>query len=191
MVEMAIKKVSPLDGLAGPSGGNVKLTELPFVGKVTLRGDSEDDAFMAAVKDVLGFKLPTKALTSKEGKLYSAYWVGPDEWIIYTPEDGETALEAGLRDKLGDIPSQVVNVSDYYVTMRLSGPAAREVIKKGSPLDLHPRSFTTGQCTGTRFAHATIFLIQRDDQPTYDVQVRWSFAEYLWNYFTEAANEFG
>ncbi len=191
MIEMAIKKVSPLDGLAGPSGGNLKLSELPFIGKVTLRGDSNDKAFIAAVKDVLGFVLPKKALTFKEGKIYSAYWVGPDEWIIYTPEDGETALIGGLHEKLGDIPSQVVNVSDYYVTMRLSGPAAREVIKKGSPLDIHPRSFTTGQCTGTRFAQASIFLIQRDDRPTFDVQVRMSFAEYLWNYFTEAAKEFG
>jgi len=191
MVEVAIKKTSPLDGLAGPTGGNVKLVENAFVGKITLRGDAENEDFMKAVKDVIGIKLPTKALTFKEGKSYSAFWMGPDEWMIHTPQDGEVALETALRDKLQGIPSQAVNVSDYYASMRLSGPAAREVIKKGAPLDLHPRSFKAGQCTGTRFANATIFLIQRDDEPTYDIQVRLSFAEYLWNYFTEAAKEFG
>lgn len=191
MVDATIKKTSILDGLAGPSGSNVKLTNLSFVGKIVIRGDIEDKAFATAVKDVIGIDLPSKALTFNEGEAYSAYWMGPDEWMIHTAQDGELALEAALNEKLADIPSQVVNVSDYYASMRLSGPAAREVLKKGSPLDLHPRSFKPGQCTGTRFAHATIFLIQRDEEPTYDIQVRLSFAEYLWNYFVEASREFG
>lgn len=191
MVDTTIKKISPLDGLAGPAGGNVKLAEVPFIGKVILRGNPENKNFMVAAKDVLGIDLPTTALTFNTGETYSAHWMGPDEWIIYAPEDGETALVTALQEKLHDIPSQVVNVSDYYVTMRLSGPAAREVLKKGSPLDLHPSKFKAGQCTGTRFANATVFIIQRDETPTYDVQVRMSFAEYLWNYFTEAAREFG
>ncbi|WP_420549265.1 sarcosine oxidase subunit gamma [Curvivirga sp.] len=191
MVETAIKKVSPLDGLAGPVGGNVKLTSNGFVGKVIIRGDSDNKDFVTAVKDVTGVDIPTTALTFNEGETYSIYWMGPDEWMIMTPEDGEVALETALREKLGETPSQVVNVSDYYASMRLSGPAAREVLKKGSPLDLHPSKFKAGNCTGTRFAHATIFMVQRDEESTYDINVRISFAEYLWNYFVEASREFG
>ncbi|WP_259782280.1 sarcosine oxidase subunit gamma [Aestuariispira ectoiniformans] len=187
----SITKTSPLDGLAKPAGSNVRMEERPFVGKVTLRGNPEDKKFLKAVEDVLGVALPLKPCSFNSGATYTAYWVGPDEWQIYTPEDGQNALVTALRAALEGMHSQVVDVSDYYVVIRISGPAAREVLMKGSPLDVHPRAFQAGQVRGTRFANATIQLSQVDDAPTFDVQIRWSFAEYLWNYFLEAAKEFG
>lgn len=187
----AIEKVSPLDGLAGPTGSQVSLEERRFVGKVVLRGNPDNKDFLAKARDVLGEDLPLEPCTFVKGASYSIYWTGPDEWMIHTPEDGETALVLGLREALGDIHSQVVDVSDYYVLMRLSGPAAREVLAKGTPLDLHPRAFGAGKVAGTRYANATIQLAQLDDTPTFDVQVRMSFAQYLWDYFTTASKEFG
>ena len=186
-----IEKVSPLDGLAKPAGSQVSLEERRFLGKVTLRGNPENKDFLSKAKDVLGVDLPTTPLSFEKGATYTVYWVGPDEWMIHSPEDGEAALVLALREALEGIHSQVVDVSDYYVVIRISGPAAREVLAKGTPLDLHPRAFKAGQVTGTRYANATIQISQVDDNPTYDVQVRWSFADYLWSYFTEAAREFG
>lgn len=187
----AIVKTSPLTGLAKPAGNNVRMEERPFVGKVTLRGNPEDKKFLKAAEDVLGVALPLEANTFNAGATYTAYWVGPNEWQIYTPEDGQNALVAALRAALDGMHAQVVDVSDYYVVIRISGPAAREVLKKGSPLDVHPRAFKAGEVRGTRFANATIQLSQVDDEPTFDVQIRWSFADYLWNYFLESAKEFG
>lgn len=185
-----IVKTSPLDGLAPPKGKNVTMAER-VVGKVTLRGNSDDPKFLKATKDVLGVDLPVEPLTYNEGGAYTAHWVGPNEWMIYTPEDGQTALVGGLQKALDGQVVQVLDVSDYYTVIRLSGPAAREVLMKGTPLDIHPRSFKVGQCTGTLYVHSDIFLSLRDDAPVFDVQIRWSHADYLWDYFVEAAKEFG
>lgn len=186
-----IVKVSPVDGLAKPEGTQVSLEERRFLGKVTLRGNPDNKDFLGKVKDVLGVDLPLTPLTFVAGGAYTVHWVGPDEWMIHTQEDGEHALVLALREALEGIHSQVVDVSDYYIVMRLSGPAAREVLAKGSPLDFHPRAFKAGMVSGTRYANATIQISQLDDKPSYDVQVRWSFAEYLWTYFVEASREFG
>ena len=84
----------------------------------------------------------------------------------------------------------MTDVSDYYVVMRLSGPEARVVLAKGSPFDVHPRSFDVGACAQTRFANASILLRLVGEAPTFDIQVRWSFAPYLWDYLVDASREY-
>ncbi len=190
MVNQAIKR-SPLDGLKGPQGANVSLSEVRFSGKIQLRGNPADKKFLKAVEDVIGVGLPTAACTFNVGKSYTACWMGPDEWIIFTSEDGQMALLIGLNKALEKFHSSVVDVTDYYATIRLSGECARDVLMKGTPLDVHPSQFSKGKCTNTLYAKATVFLMQMDDAPVYDIVVRWSMADYLWDYLTDGAKEFG
>jgi len=186
----AIKR-SPLDGLAGPTGVNVALREKSFIGKVQLRGNPDDEKFMKAVKAVIGTSLPTDACRFNVGKSYSACWMGPDEWLVLSNEDGQTALLAGLEKALVNVNASAVDVSDYYVMINLSGQNARDILMKGTPLDVHPSKFSKGMCTNTLYAKATIFLMQIDDAPSYDIMVRWSMADYLWDYMRDGATEFG
>jgi len=80
-------------------------------------------------------------------------------------------------------------VSDYYTVIRVAGAKARDVMAKGCPIDLHPTVFRTGNCAGSLYNKAAIRLLQMDDTPTYDIMVRWSFAEYLWKHLVKAAEE--
>ena len=124
------------------------------------------------------------------GTAVAIAWLGPDEWLVLTPPDGADATADALRENLAGQHAAVVDVSDYYTTIRVSGPRSRDVLVKGTPLDLHPRNFGPGQCAQTRLAHATVLIIQDDDEPGYDVQVRWSMAEYLLDWLEDAAQEF-
>jgi len=183
------KKSSPLDGRPGPSAG-ITLVERPFVGKVDLRGDVADAAFSRAARGVLGVDLPTEPNTTVEAGANVVFWLGPDEWLIHTPEDGQAGLTESLRAGLSGVHAAVTDVSDYSVVMRLAGPEARNVLAKGSPFDVHARVFAVGACAQTRFANASILLRLVDDEPTFDIQVRWSFAPYFWDYLVDAAKEF-
>ncbi len=183
------RKCSPLQGLEGPALA-VSLVERAFIGKVNLRGDPDDDDFLDGAKTVLAAPLPLTPNTTARASGFTIFWMGPDEWLIHTPEDGQTVLTAELRQALANCHAAVTDVSDYYVVIRLAGPQARSVLAKGCPLDLHPRVFWPGQCTQSLYGKAPILMHQIDDVPTYDLQVRWSFTEYLWQYLTHAAGEF-
>lgn len=191
VADTMIKTASPLDGLAGPKGRNVRLEERRELAKVSLRGDPADKKFLSAVKKVTGSDLPLEAGSVVDRDGYIAHWVGPDEWLIHAAAGSQDTLVSNLRNALDGIHSSVVDVSDYYVVIRISGPNARDVLAKGCVLDLHPRAFPVGKVAGTLFANATVVLRHVDDGPTYDVQVRWSYADYLWNYFVEGAREYG
>ena len=199
------KPVSPLSGLLSPEEG-ISLTEVPFVGKINIRGDASDLAFANAVERVVGVRLPTTpntvsekpgtGLPSPEAAEHVAgsghnviYWLGPDEWLIHTPPNGEGAIVARLREALSGVHAAVTDVSDYYVVIDIAGQHARDVLMRGTPLDVHGDVFRAGQCAQTVYVKASILLHCLSDAPSYRVQVRWTYAQYLWNYMAAVARQ--
>lgn len=182
-------RYSPLTGLAAPNGG-VDLSERPFVGKVNLRGDAGDPAFRSAAEGGLGLELPVEANTWCSNGDDAVFWLGPNEWLIHCADGAQVSMIEQLGRALVDIHSAVTDVSDYYMVLRLTGEKARELLSKGTPLDLHPTIFQSGMCAQTRFGHASILIGCMDDAPVFDIQVRWSFAEYLWQFLVEGAREY-
>jgi sarcosine oxidase subunit gamma len=88
-----------------------------------------------------------------------------------------------------------VDVSANRDTLVLSGSNARDVLEKGCTLDLHPRSFTAGRCAQTTLARALVLIWQTGAEdapsgPEYRVLFRGSFADYIGDWFTDAAAEF-
>ena len=182
-------KYSPLSELPSPSAG-IELSERSFIGKVNLRGDAEDAEFTASVENALGIALPLVPNTVHTSNEYIVFWLGPNEWLIHCAEDKQAETEQNLRRSLEGRHVAITDVSDYYVVIRLTGDKARDVLTKGTPFDVHPTVFNPGACAQTFYGHATILLHCVDSGPTFDIQVRWSFAEYLWSYFTDGAKEY-
>jgi sarcosine oxidase subunit gamma len=186
-----IERYTPLDNIEAYKNARIEISERAFVGKITLRGNSDDPAFMKAVKKAIGLVPPTAACRFVEGDDVTIFWQGPDEWLIHTGVDQEGETLSKLQTALEGQHVQLVDISDYYTIIRLEGTVVRDVIAKGCPLDIHPREFAVGQCAGTVFAHATIFLAQMpSDQTCFDIQIRATYAPYLWHYLVDAAKEF-
>jgi len=57
---------------------------------------------------------------------------------------------------------------------------------KGCPLDLHPRVFEPGCCAQSRLARTLVTIVQIDASPRYELIVRRSFADYLWQWLHDA-----
>jgi len=179
---------TPLSGKDPIQAQGVTITELPFLGKVTLRGNAADPAFAAGVKSVLGADLPTQPLSSLRVGAFRVFWKAFDEGLIWTNEAAHLQLITELNAALSGIRKSVVDVSDYYTILRVDGTRSRDLLAKGCVVDLHPRAFKPGQATGTGFHHATIF-ITLTDADTFDIMIRWSFADYLWAYLADGARE--
>ncbi|MDJ0685237.1 MAG: sarcosine oxidase subunit gamma family protein [Alphaproteobacteria bacterium] len=191
MADGVMLKSSPLGDRPSFQGVQTRIEELPFLGKLTLRGEPSSEAFMAAAESILGVAPPTAPNTSVFADGRTICWIGPNEWLIHTEENAQTDLKDALQTALDGIHAAVVDVSDTYTVIQVGGPRARDVLAKGCPLDLHPRTFGPGRCAGSVYIKAVIHLYQTDGAPTYRLQVRWSFADYLWRNLVRAAEEWG
>jgi sarcosine oxidase subunit gamma len=186
----AVIGISPLDGRAGSGADTAVMVEHSHLGKINLRGDSDDQAFMDGVTEAVGATPPVEANTVATAGKNTILWLGPDEWLVVTPEGMQGAVETALRSALEGRHVSIVDATDARTTIRLHGSNARDVLMKGCPLDLHPRVFGPGQCAQSILAKADILIHQRDDAPTYDIYVLCSFAGYLWDWLADAAKEF-
>jgi sarcosine oxidase subunit gamma len=179
--------------VAAPRG--VRLAERIDVGKIVLRGDPSDRAFLAATGRALDIVLPTEANSSAGKAAISALWVGPDEWLITCPRERVAALIGALREALAGVHAAVTDVSDGRTVFRVAGPSARALLAKGTPLDLHPRSFKVGACAGTGLAKTAVLIqLVADDPatgPSFDVYVGRSFGRYLFAWLDDAGLEYG
>lgn len=188
-----VRPIGAVGPKAAPRG--VRLAERQAVGKIVLRGDPTDRAFLAATGRALDIVLPTEACTSAAKESTSALWIGPDEWLITCPRERVLELIAVLREALEGLYAAVVDVSDGRAMFRVGGPSARALLAKGTPLDLHPRVFKMGGCAGTGLAKAAVLihLVGDDPQtgPAFDVYVGRSFAHYLFAWLEDAGLEYG
>lgn len=180
---------SPLSGLTTPRAG-VEMCERAYVAKINLRGNADDPSFRSVVETELGLEIPLTPNTFATNDNRTIYWLGPDEWLIHCPGDDRRHIQARLRQSLTGTHCALTDVSDYYLVIRLTGDKARDVLSKATPFDVHRDVFTTGACAQTRFSHAGILLSVVDEAPTFDIQVRWSFAEYVWKFLVESTREY-
>ena len=84
----------------------------------------------------------------------------------------------------------MTDVSEARTTIAIAGPRARELLAKGTSIDLHPRVFRPGRCVQTGFAGANIILRQSDEVPSFEILVLNSFAEHLWAWLEGGAREY-
>lgn len=166
----------------------VTLTEWPFVTMVNVRVDPASEA-ADRIGRTLGAPLPRQCGGTSASGPHTAVWLGPDEWLVLSQDDA-TATTAALREALGGGPGSVVDVSANRTTLELSGPAARQVLEKGCPLDLHPRAFGPGRAVSTTVGPVAVLLWQIDDEPTYRLFPRSSFADYLARWLMDAMSEY-
>lgn len=168
----------------------VRLCEIHDVGKIDLRGDPNDRAFMGAVGRALDLLLPTEPCQSTGNGPITALWVGPNQWLIRCPKHDVADIAAGLEEATRGVHSAITDLSDARAVFRLSGPDMVEVLAKGCPLDLHSRTAKPGYVAGSILAKidALIHLHQAD---VVDIYVNRSFADYLRMWFEEAGMDCG
>ena len=167
--------------------GGVRLQERAFLGHVNLRCDPQDAVLTAALERVLECSLPRTPNTFHAASPASkVLWLGPDEWLLITPEGREDAMARALRRAAADGFASVIELGSGQTVIELRGERAREVIAKGCPLDLHPRVFGPGRCAQSRLARTLVTIAQADASPTFELIVRRSFADYLWQWLHDA-----
>jgi sarcosine oxidase, subunit gamma len=177
---------SPLAGITAPAGLSVSIREIPDRGMIDLRGLATDQAFMSAVRGVLGVALPTEPRTSASWGDVKVLWLSVDQWLILSTRTKAHEILASLKTALAGIHSLVVDVSDMRAVIRIEGDGIREILMKGTSLDLLDPQYKPGCCRRMRFAEIAALLHVVEDT-VFDVYVFRSYAQYAWNFLCATA----
>ena len=126
-------------------------------------------------------KALAEALKSWRGA--DVQWAGADQYYVLGMDFAKVKEELG---KLASCSDQ----SHGRVIIRIEGPKARQVLAKGTPVDLHASVFPVGQCAVTQMAHVGVH-ISHPAKDAFELSVFRGFSESFWEWLTEQAEEFG
>lgn len=191
MADVTVQRRSPLadlsPGIRGSSDRQVSLAEYPYLSMVGLRVAPSSPA-ATAVEGVLGTDLPRSCGQVSANAGHHVLWLGPDEWLVVSELPPGTLVDE-LTGAVGDAHAAVVDLSANRTVLELSGPAARSVLRKGCPADLHPRAFEADHAVATTLARIPLLLWQIGPD-SYRLLPRSSFAQYVALWLLDAMEEF-
>jgi sarcosine oxidase, subunit gamma len=182
MTSSTASKALAIDGRA------CTLTEALYPTTLNIRGDALNASFVGAIASVLGLALPAAANTGSFGEGKQLLWLGPDEWLYKSTRNEAQAIGEALRIALAGQHVAIVDVSSGYHTLVVSGAATVDLIARGCPLDLHPQVFGTHAVAQSHIAKSAVLLVALEAGLAFEITVRRSFARYLGDWLTAAAD---
>jgi len=87
-----------------------------------------------------------------------AWWLAPNGWLITANKLAATSIAEELHRALAPLAHSVVDVSDAYLTLELRGQHARNLLARGTGVELRPPQFVPERCVRTRCGHAPVLL---------------------------------
>jgi heterotetrameric sarcosine oxidase gamma subunit len=139
---------------------------------------------------VLGAPLPKTLSETVAVGAGRVFRTGPEQfWIVGPASTGEDAA-GHLSRAIPPAVGAVTSLSHSRTRIIIDGACARDVLRKGIPLDLDPDVFRVDQAALTGIHHTPV-LIHRAGADRYELYAMRSFALSVWEWLTDAALEFG
>ena len=177
LAQMEIATRKPVLAGAHYAKGRASVTIAAPATRISLRAP---EASVAALSKALGFALPQKPKTSTTKNGVDALWIGPDEWLIFAPEDSD------LITKFTKVAAfhSAVNVSHRNAALMVSGAGAADILSAGCPQDLSLSVFPAGACSRTIMGKTEVILY-RVAEDNFHVEVWRSFAPYAYDFLED------
>jgi len=176
------------------SYNNFSMKEKTPVIKINLRGNLENKEFSNKVGKILGMILPKESCSTTTKEQITCMWLGPNEWLLVS---NDTAIKASNDNELEKILfddisktnlGAVTNVSDHYTIFKLSGSNIFEILSKGCPFNFDSENFGNNKVVQTILNHIDV-TIHKKTKNEVDLYVRRSFANHLWDWLRDSAQQ--
>ena len=132
-------------------------------------------------------KLPienSKVVSNKETRIL---WNAPKTWLVIS---NKANIVETIKEKCNSENFAVTDISHSRAVIKIKGLQAKEILKKGSPINFN--EFKKNNCACTVFHGINIIIDSIDNNPeTYHLMTLRSFGESLYHHITDAALEFG
>ena len=114
-------------------------------------------------------------------------WNAPKTWLIISSKENIIDI---IKGKCSEENFAITDISHSRAVIQIKGAQAREVLKKGCPLNIN--EFNVNNCAGSVFHGITIVVdCVKDNPDTFNLLTLRSFGESFYYHITDAALEFG
>ena len=132
-------------------------------------------------------EIPTQSSSVKSNKEIRILWNAPRSCLVLSSK--ENIIEV-IRKSCKETDFAITDISHSRAIIQIQGIQAKEVLKKGSPVNFN--DFGVNKCVGTVFHGITIVIDSISNDPdTFNILVLRSFGESFYHHITDAALEFG
>ena len=161
----------------------IYIEEKKLTGKINLRGESSDKEFMKNVGSVLDLVLPIEPNVRISNNNINIIWLGPNEWLIETPEAQTQKVFMLLRSSLNPQNTAVTDVSFNKTVLRLQGKDVLTLLSKFLVINLEEVLKNNHSVAQTIFIKIPILLIRNnneDENTSIDIHLNRSHAKYVY-----------
>ena len=189
---MNLIKKSVLNNLKIMNNG-ILIEEIPFVGKINIRGNPKDKEFLSKAGSVLDTLIPLEPNTKVQNNKFQLIWLSPNEWLIsFFDNNNFDQVLNKLNNELNAQKTAITDVSENKTIIRLEGLNVILLLRKFMILDIEKILSTNSKVAQTIFVQIPILIIRnhKDNlKQSYDIHVNRSHASYLRNLLNDGCNQ--
>ena len=164
----------------------VEIQELPFINKINVRIDINDNKNIIKCGKLINAILPVQPNTYVTNDNVKVIWLGPNEWLITNNQN----LYKNLKNEIGDIQASVTDVSENRTVIRISGKQIFKLLSKFLVLDLEKNLPDESSCAQTLFVKVPVLLVRNNNEkqiPEIDIFTNRSHANYIYNLIVDGS----
>ena len=186
---MNLQQVNCINSLSNNKVENhfgVDIQELPFINKINVRIDTNDNQNIIKCGKLINAILPIQPNTYVKNDNVKAIWLGPNEWLITNNQN----LYNNLKSEIGDIQASVTDVSENRTVIRISGEQIFKLLSKFLVLDLEKNLPDESSCAQTLFVKVPVLLVRNNNEkqiPEIDIFTNRSHANYIYNLIVDGS----
>ena len=172
----------------------ISIQEIPFVGKINLRGDKNDRDFLSNVGSILNIIIPLEPNTKVQNEELQAIWLSPNEWLLsYIKNDNFLDTLNKLYNQLNPEKTSVTDTSENKTIIRIQGSHSTELLKKFLVLDIDNALQNNTKVAQTIFVKIPILIVRNhldQDTQSFDIHLNRSHTNYLKDLLLDGCNQF-
>ena len=168
----------------------VTIEELSLSGKINIRGKSSDKEFMKNIGSALNLVLPIEPNVRIFNNNISIMWLGPNEWLVITPENEKDGIISLLKSNLNPQKTAITDVSFNRTILRLEGEKVFTLLSKFLVANLEKILKTNFSVTQTIFIKIPVLFVRNntDEEPTsLDLHLNRSHTKYVYELLVDGS----
>ena len=165
---------------------NISTLDKP--GMMSIRTELTNKKLQNVIKDVFKLNVPKKLEVTSNKSLFLA-WMSPNELLLISKNKNEVVkLKSNIENSLKGMESLVLEVSSSRTIFSIKGSLWRELLAKGTPINLCPSRFSSNSFRRTRLGQisAAFWMVKTDH---IYVACGRSFTDFFFKWLCNAADE--